>query len=108
MPLIKQFAGATELNGQKVNKWVNVTKVYSRSSTYTFYTTSSEPIVPVQYVMMGYDSLLGSHYDKYIVEYTFFDDHTPLKESDFAVPEGESNPNVVKYSSFHWIQLTVL
>ncbi|XP_071837620.1 digestive cysteine proteinase 1-like [Apostichopus japonicus] len=83
-----KFVGAVELNGQKVNKWVNITKVYSRSSTYTFYTTSSEPIVPVQYVMMGYDSLLGSHYDKYIVEYTFFDDHTPLKESDFAVPEG--------------------
>lgn len=83
-----KFMGVVEHEGKKANKWVNVTKAYTRSNTYTFLTTTSDPIVPVRYIMEGFDSLLGSHYDKYIVEYTFFDDKTPLKESDFAVPEG--------------------
>ena len=31
-------------------------------------------VVPVRYMMMGYDSLLGSHFDKYEIIY---DDYTP-------------------------------
>ena len=34
------------------------------------YTTSkSELDLPVRYEMMGYDTLLGSHYDKYYLDY---------------------------------------
>lgn len=77
------------MNGQSLNEWVNVTTMYTRSNTYTFYTETAAPFKPVQYVMQGYDSLLGSHYDKYIVDYSFFDDQASFPDSNFDIPKGE-------------------
>ncbi len=37
--------------------------------------------------MLGYDTLLGSHYDKYEVLYTYFDIGVPTEEI-FKIPEG--------------------
>ena len=35
-------------------------------------TVKQEDGVPMRYEMLGYDTLLGSHYDKYVVLYTSF------------------------------------
>lgn len=43
--------------------------------------------LPKRYEMLGYDSLFGSHYDKYEVLYTFFDDAAP-SDDVFETPEG--------------------
>ena len=45
-----------------------INKVGKKKNTYTLW-VSADQNVPVRYEMMGYDSLLGSHYDKYYVDY---------------------------------------
>lgn len=71
--------------GQKENKYIFILK---RDPT-------NQPI-PIYYLMMGYDSLLGSHYDKYEVLYQtyrtgpidpkVFDIYTPFKCQGFPGP----------------------
>jgi hypothetical protein len=45
--------------------------------------------VPKRYEMLGYDTLFGSHYDKYEVLYTHFDNTAPTEET-FKIPKGTS------------------
>lgn len=40
-----------------------------KENTYTMYTSLTVQADPVHYEMLGYDTLLGSHYDKYEVDY---------------------------------------
>jgi len=46
--------------------------VYKKNNTYILYVTKEEPHKPVRYVMHGYDTLLHSFYDHYIVDYLSF------------------------------------
>lgn len=62
-----------------------------KKNTYTLWVTRAEskrgaPVTPVHYEMKGYNTLLGSHYDKYIVEYKEFSPQVDPKV--FALPEG--------------------
>lgn len=41
------------------------------------YTSQTEPADPVHYEMLGYDTLLGSHYDKYLIEYVDYAPQMP-------------------------------
>ena len=41
----------------------------------------SEAGNPVRYEMLGYDSLLGSHYDKYEVEYRDYSPKMPCPDT---------------------------
>jgi len=54
-----------------VDQWQTITQEGDKKNTYTFYvnTKTGEPLF---YEMIGYDSLLGSHYDRYYVEYYNF------------------------------------
>ena len=47
------------------------TTIEKKVNIYTL-TVKQEDGVPMRYEMLGYDTLLGSHYDKYIVLYTSF------------------------------------
>ena len=70
--------------------WQNVTTVGYKKNTYTLWASraedSQDPAVPLHYEMMGYDTLLGSHYDKYLVDYKEFSPKVDPKV--FALPEG--------------------
>ena len=61
-----------QFNGDKTcERWEYAITYGDKSNKYVFWLTrdpNSNPI-PVQYLMNGYDSLLGSHYDKYEVYY---------------------------------------
>ena len=46
-----------------------------KKNTYTMW-VDSETSAPVRYEMMGYDTLLGSHYDKYYLDYSNFQNKT--------------------------------
>ena len=46
-------------------------------NTYTMYVTPSDPAFPVHYEMLGYDTLFGSHYDKYEVDYADYSPRMP-------------------------------
>lgn len=71
--------------------WQNVTVVGSKKNTYTLWVTRAEGndsalVTPVSYEMMGYNTLLGSHYDKYLLEFKDFSPQVDPKV--FSLPEG--------------------
>lgn len=80
--------------GSLCEVWQNVTTVGYKKNTYTLWVTHSEgganakedPAIPLHYEMMGYNTLLGSHYDKYLVDYKEFNTHVDPKV--FLLPEG--------------------
>ena len=61
------------LRGQKSAKWQHKFKVFNKVNTYILYTTKSKPIKPLRYEMMGYDTLLSSYYDHYVLDYEVFE-----------------------------------
>ena len=57
-----EYQGDAIVKGQKVQQWRRVQTIGAKTNTYDFYvelTTQN----PVQFHMMGYDIILGSHYD---------------------------------------------
>ncbi|XP_046875883.1 digestive cysteine proteinase 1 [Hypomesus transpacificus] len=91
-----QFLRMEYFGGSLCEVWQNVTMVGSKKNTYTLWVTRSEggagtggkaePATPVHYEMMGYNTLLGSHYDKYLVDYKEYSPHVDPKV--FSLPEG--------------------
>lgn len=81
-------------SGSLCEVWQNVTTVGHKKNTYTLWLTRSERTAnladssfsPVHYEMMGYNTLLGSHYDKYLVDYKDFSTYVDPKS--FTLPEG--------------------
>ena len=59
--------------------------IFPQTSTYTWASSVSDGR-PVRYEMMGYDSLLGSHYDKYYVDYKTFNSPASFSDEVFAAP----------------------
>lgn len=87
-----QFVRMEYFSGVLCEVWQNVTEMGFKQNTYSLWLTRPEggpsTPVPVHYEMMGYNTLLGSHYDKYLVDYTDFSTNT--QDKDFALPEGMS------------------
>ncbi|XP_026156362.1 digestive cysteine proteinase 1 [Mastacembelus armatus] len=88
-----QFLRMENYSGSLCEVWQNVTTVGYKKNTYTLWVTHPEgadgkemPATPLHYEMMGYNTLLGSHYDKYLVDYKEF--HTNVDPKVFSLPEG--------------------
>ncbi|KAF3707665.1 SH3 domain-binding protein 5 [Channa argus] len=89
-----QFLRMEYYAGSLCEVWQNVTIVGYKKNTYTLWLTSSkknedgevQPPTPIHYEMMGYNTLLGSHYDRYLVDYTEFS--TQVDPNVFSLPEG--------------------
>uniref|UniRef100_A0A803YGX4 Uncharacterized protein n=1 Tax=Meleagris gallopavo TaxID=9103 RepID=A0A803YGX4_MELGA len=74
--------------GQYCAVWQNVTRWEQKKNVYTLWVTNSScGVAPVHYEMRGYNSLLGSHYDKYEISYTEFDNSFPPSVFDIPVNE---------------------
>lgn len=90
-----EFLGKTTWKGYNADQWQSITVEGDKKNTYTMFVNSVTG-EPLYYEMIGYDSLLGSHYDKYYVEYfkfstaeispTIFAIDTKLKCRDFPGP----------------------
>ncbi|CAH1773564.1 unnamed protein product [Owenia fusiformis] len=66
--------------------WQSINKVGTKKNTYTMW-VKSDTQEPIRYEMMGYDTLLGSHYDKYYLDYQNFDNTNRPKPEIFAIQE---------------------
>lgn len=44
-----------------------------RNNVYTYWVEKRMPPTPVRYEMLGYDTLLTSYYDKYVIDYTSYE-----------------------------------
>lgn len=69
--------------GQKANHYALLVR-YIKSPKYP---ASRQPI-PVRYEMKGFNSLLGSHYDHYYLDYNSYK-HDDIPDDIFEVDEGE-------------------
>ncbi|XP_039367087.1 digestive cysteine proteinase 1-like [Mauremys reevesii] len=73
--------------GQLCTVWQNVSYWGQKKNVYTLWVASSaDGPVPVHYEMRGFNSLLGSHYDKYEIDYSNFTRSYPAKVLD--LPSG--------------------
>ena len=64
----------------------SIDQVGDKKSTYTFYVNADNKH-PVHYEMFGYDTLIGSHFDKYTIDYYNYDEE-PIDPSVFHVTAG--------------------
>lgn len=77
------------IDGQPCDVWVMVVQEGKKKNTYTMWVKGSEnddTVYPVRYEMMGFDSLIGSHFDKYVLDYFQFDTSS-IPEDMFQPPK---------------------
>uniref|UniRef100_A0A8D8U3N5 Counting factor associated protein D n=1 Tax=Cacopsylla melanoneura TaxID=428564 RepID=A0A8D8U3N5_9HEMI len=87
LPNVSEFnyIGEELFNGVNLEKWRLVTSEGEKVNKYTLWVRytkvpSSEPdrqAIPVRYEMKGYNSLLGSHYDHYFLDYEVYSPEKP-------------------------------
>jgi hypothetical protein len=77
------FIGSSSWKGHLVDRYQSIDQQGDKKNTYTYY-VSSKTGLPVFYEMIGYDSLLGSHYDRYYIEYFTFST-APIPSSIFSI-----------------------
>ncbi|CAB4034644.1 counting factor associated D-like, partial [Paramuricea clavata] len=80
-----EFVGIEVFEGTETSKWQHHYKTYDLNNVYTFWITNTKPPRPVKYEMKGYDSLLATHYDYYVLDYISFEEWKP-NESVFELP----------------------
>jgi hypothetical protein len=84
------------VNGHETEKWRMVTKKGDKVNKYTMWVrykkNPQDPTktltVPMRYEMRGFNSLLGSHYDHYFLEYDWYSFEGP-DATVFQLPESE-------------------
>ncbi|XP_009083408.1 PREDICTED: counting factor associated protein D-like [Acanthisitta chloris] len=89
-PSLENFKWVREerFRGQRCSVWQNVSYWGHKKNVYTLRVGSSaHGPVPLHYEVRGFNSLLGSHYDKYEIDYSSFSHRFP--PSVFQLPEGE-------------------
>uniref|UniRef100_A0AAY4DXH4 Peptidase C1A papain C-terminal domain-containing protein n=1 Tax=Denticeps clupeoides TaxID=299321 RepID=A0AAY4DXH4_9TELE len=87
-----QYVRTEYFEGVLCEVWQNVSEAEFKRNTYTLWVTRPEGgasvAAPVHYEMIGYNTLLGSHYDKYLLDYSDF--RTSVQDKDFNRPDGLS------------------
>ncbi|XP_034942712.1 digestive cysteine proteinase 1 [Chelonus insularis] len=83
--------GEEMINGNLCEKWRLVDKIGEKTNKYTLWiryeksaVSDAKVPIPVRYEMKGFNSLLGSHYDHYYLEYDWYSDEKPSADV-FAV-----------------------
>lgn len=79
------FIGEATWKNYNVDQWQLIDQEGDKKNTYTFY-VDQKTGNPLYYEMIGYDSLLGSHYDRYYVEYYNFDT-SEVSPTVFDIPK---------------------
>ncbi|XP_066922832.1 counting factor associated protein D-like [Clytia hemisphaerica] len=69
-----KFVGKSRFNGVPTYKFKYEKRFVDKNNTYTLHVTQSTPYKPIRYEMVGYDHLLRSHYDHYIIDYFSFEE----------------------------------
>eukprot|EP00455_Lapot_gusevi_P028847 TRINITY_DN308_c0_g1_i1.p1 TRINITY_DN308_c0_g1~~TRINITY_DN308_c0_g1_i1.p1 ORF type:complete len:527 (-),score=215.71 TRINITY_DN308_c0_g1_i1:82-1662(-) len=83
--------GTVTVNGIPCQDWRLIQTQNGRTNTYDLY-VNPDTSLPVQYRMMGYDSLFGSHYDEYVLNYNAITPG-PVASSIFVPPSMICSPN---------------
>lgn len=83
-----QYVKDVRINGKLCTKWTYEINVREKKNSYEFYVTKTVPPLPVRLVMNGYDTLLVSYYDSYVIDYRTFK-KWKYDEKKFTIPTCE-------------------
>ena len=83
--VVLQYVGDVTMKGRLCTKWTYKHRMFDRNNKYAFYATKTDPPIPVRYEMNGYDTLLVSYYDRYVVDYHSFEEWN-YDDEKFKVP----------------------
>ncbi|XP_068681166.1 uncharacterized protein [Montipora foliosa] len=83
-----KYAGEEVYMGTPASRWEYRYMVYGLLNAHTLLVSKLDPIRPVRYEMKGYDSLMASYYDKYVLEYISFEEWKPDLEK-FELPKDQ-------------------
>lgn len=118
LPMAKEFklAGTEDRNGFKCDKFSLIVEVGQKRNYYNLWVRyikspkypSSRMPIPVRYEMIGYNTLLGSHYDHYYIEYDSFD-HQEIPADVFEIQTVDPcsafpGPGTGHYATFNPMQ----
>lgn len=81
--------GIGEWKGVRCQVYQFIDQEGDKKSTYTYYVDATTKH-PVHYEMFGYDSLIGSHFDKYYIDYYNYDEN-PIDPSIFDITRRSLN-----------------
>ncbi|CAM4631314.1 unnamed protein product [Leuciscus chuanchicus] len=85
-----EFEKMEDYAGVQCEVWKKFTQAGHKKNTYRLWVTRPEgndsPAIPYHYEMMGFNTLLESHNDKYMIDYS---DFSPRTESDIFTPPGD-------------------
>ncbi|EDO41322.1 predicted protein [Nematostella vectensis] len=81
------FVGNSTYGDVKCSIWEYKLTVGHKRNKYTMYTSMHDPPAPIHYEMLGFDDLIGSHYDQYELDYSNYSPQAPPEEV-FQTPEG--------------------
>uniref|UniRef100_A0A8C4N3G8 Zgc:110239 n=1 Tax=Eptatretus burgeri TaxID=7764 RepID=A0A8C4N3G8_EPTBU len=82
-----KFVGMDHLKGRKCELWRNVTYGGGRKQTFSLWVTDDgDGVEPLRYEMIGVDTLLDSHFDKYYIDYDNF--RKDVDPAHFHKPKG--------------------
>lgn len=82
------YAGEEVYMGTPVTKWEYRYLVFDMLNTHTLLVSKIGPVHPVRYEMKGYDSLMASYYDSYVLEYISFEEWKPDLDK-FELPKDQ-------------------
>ncbi|KAL1501117.1 hypothetical protein ABEB36_006503 [Hypothenemus hampei] len=87
-----QYSGDEVIEGVTTQKWTLTNTIGEKVNKYALWVTfkdqedlDSKIAVPVRFEMRGYNTLLGSHYDHYYLQYDQFD-ISPIAAEIFEIP----------------------
>ncbi|XP_067867859.1 digestive cysteine proteinase 2-like isoform X1 [Heterodontus francisci] len=84
-----EFIKEEDYKGRHCSLWQYIIYENKKKNTYTIWiTNSTNGPIPVHYEMKGFNTLFGSHYDKYEVDYGTV--HLKLDPNIYKLPEGLS------------------
>ncbi|XP_031549819.1 digestive cysteine proteinase 2-like [Actinia tenebrosa] len=81
------FMGNTTYGEVSCLAWEYIMYEGHKKNKYTMHVSMDDTLTPIHYEMLGFDSLLGSHYDKYEIVYADYSAETP-SPNVFEIPEG--------------------
>ena len=82
-----QYVKTEVYTGVLATKWHYEYWAFGLLNSQNVWVTKSKPHRPIRYEMKGYDSMLGSYYDHYVLEYVSFEQWRPQMKR-FELPRG--------------------
>lgn len=97
-----KFVSEEMHRGMPCLKYERINRRYNRTNSYNFFISKTRPHKPLRYEMMGYDDMLTSHYDHYVLDYISFEPWQ-FNRSLFGLPKNSICDKKAKKLRSHYL-----